>query len=167
MSIEDMAIFGTLPWAFLLVTCLAWGVIADVIKAKIKHHVFWRRIVFSVALVWSGIFILLMPTASTSIEAVIYLCIAFIGFGSGWAICWALPIEYAGAQAGLVSGFMNCWGQLAGILVPLIIGYLVSDGHWDHAFWFTAGMTFVGAIVLAGTSRYNTGVKQAETAPVA
>jgi MFS family permease len=144
--------------------CLCWGYIVDLIKTKTKHHIFWRRILFSVALAWSAVFVLLMQTASTPIMAVIYLCVAFVALGSSWPICWVLPIEYGGPKAGLVGGLMNSWGQLAGILTPLITGYLVSGGEWERAFWFAAAAAFVGAIVLAGTSNYNTGVKESDAA---
>ncbi len=59
----------------------------------------------------------------------------------------------------MITAFMNLWGQVAGILAPLITGYVIADGQWDKAFLVTAVFAILGAILVAVTSRYATGVK--------
>ncbi len=162
LSVRDMAIFSTIPWACLFVSMNVMGSVVDWVKNNVKHSIFWRRMIMVGGLTWAAIFVFLMQSAQTSTTAVIFLCIAFVGLSISWPVAWALPIEYAGAKAGVVAGFMNSWGQLAGILTPIVIGYIISGGQWARAFWFAAVASIAGAVLLGVTSRYSTGVKEIE-----
>jgi MFS family permease len=162
LSVHDMAIFSTIPWASLFVSMNVMGYAVDWVKNNVKHSVFWRRMMLAAGLLWTAIFVFLMQGAETSTTAVIYLCIAFVGLSVSWPVAWALPIDYAGANAGVVAGFMNSWGQLAGISTPIIIGYLIAGDQWERAFWYAAAAAVVGTLLIAFTSKYSTGVKDVE-----
>jgi MFS family permease len=88
-----------------------------------------------------------------------YICTAFVGLAFTWPVGFSLPIEYAGLRAGVITGFLNCWGQGASIIQPLITGYVAATNNWSQAFGWAAGFSLGGAIVVLVTSKYNTGVK--------
>jgi ACS family glucarate transporter-like MFS transporter len=161
LSVQEMAIFSTIPWACLFVAMNIMGYLVDWVKNNVKHNIFWRRMILAAGMAWTAVFVFLMQTAATAPIAVTYLCIAFVGLATSWPVAWALPIDYAGPKAGVVAGFMNSWGQLAGITTPLIIGYLIAGGKWGNAFWYAAGASIVGTVLIGFTSRYATGVTEA------
>ena len=79
---------------------------------------------------------------------IFFLALAF--FGSGMAlISWVfVSILSPKNLIGLTGGVFNFMGNLASIVVPIVIGYLAKDGHFEPA------LVFVGALGLLGASSY-------------
>jgi len=167
MSVQDMAVFSTIPWVVLFVFMNIAGFIVDYVKNNTVHSIFWRRMILVAGYVWCGTFILQIQNVQTSKQALMYICIAFVGLGFTWPVGFSLPIEYAGLKAGLITGFLNCWGQGVSIIQPLITGYVAATNNWGLAFVWAAGFSLAGAVVVLVTSRYNTGVQKVGSAAAA
>ncbi|MEO8563353.1 MAG: MFS transporter [bacterium] len=77
-----------------------------------------------------------------------FLTLAF--FGNGLAsITWSLVSAIAPERLlGLTGGVFNFVGNLSGISVPIIIGYLARD------YGFSAGLTYVAVLALLGAMSY-------------
>jgi len=166
MSVQEMAGLATIPWLVLFCTMNFGGWVVDVIKRKSKHSIFWRRMVFAGGFVWSAIFIYPLQSVETSGQAVVLISLAFLGLGWTWPVASALPIEYAPRKAGLITGFMNSWGQVAGIVAPIITGAVIAGGKWDKAFLVAAVISLLGALLVAIPSRYSTGVTGQAEVPI-
>lgn len=158
MSVEEMAVFGTIPWAVLFVMMNVAGFIVDWVKNNTKHNVFWRRMILVAGYLLCAASIMMIQNVQTSNQALTYICIALVGLAFTWPVGFSLPIEYGGSNAGFLTAFLNCFGQFAAIISPLITGYVASTNNWGHAFWWAAVFALGGAIVVLVTSRYNTGV---------
>jgi len=79
---------------------------------------------------------------------ILFLAVAF--FGNGLAsIAWVFVSLMAPKKLiGLTGGAFNFIGGLAGIIVPIVIGYLVEGGD------FSPALFFIGAIALLGLISY-------------
>ncbi len=79
---------------------------------------------------------------------IFFLALAF--FGSGMAlISWVfVSILSPKNLIGLTGGVFNFMGNLASIVVPIVIGYLAKDGHFEPA------LVFIGALGLLGACSY-------------
>ena len=88
-----------------------------------------------------------------------FLTVAF--FGNGLAsITWSLVSAIAPERLlGLTGGVFNFIGNLSGITVPIIIGYLARD------YGFSAGLTYVAVIALLGAMSYVFVVGEVERLP--
>ncbi|MEP7143881.1 MAG: MFS transporter [Ferruginibacter sp.] len=77
---------------------------------------------------------------------IFFMCISF--FGNGFAsITWIFVSTLApGHLVGLTGGVFNCIGNLSGIVVPIAIGYLASDGHFAPALILVAALGLAGAL---------------------
>lgn len=77
---------------------------------------------------------------------IIFMCISF--FGNGFAsITWVFVSTLAPRHlVGLTGGVFNCIGNLSGIIVPIVIGYLARDGHFAPALIFVASLGLAGAL---------------------
>ena len=75
---------------------------------------------------------------------IVFLSLAF--FGNGLAsIAWIFVSHLAPKKLiGLVGGCLNAIGSLAGVTVPIVIGFLVSDGDFRPALFFVAFLALVG-----------------------
>ncbi len=98
---------------------------------------------------------------STDTAAIIFfMALAF--FGAGMAlISWVfVSILSPKHLIGLTGGVFNFMGNLASIVVPIVIGYLVKDGDFKPA------LVFIGALGLIGACSYIFLVGKIERAPV-
>ena len=56
-------------------------------------------------------------------------------------------LDVAPDHAGVVTGFMNTFGNLGGLIGPLVVGLMVDRlGSWTLPFYVTAGVYFAGAL---------------------
>jgi ACS family glucarate transporter-like MFS transporter len=60
--------------------------------------------------------------------------------------CWAAPLDIAAAHAGVVTGLMNTFGNLGGLIGPIVVGWAVDRLHsWTLPFHITAIVYAAGA----------------------
>jgi len=92
-------------------------------------------------------------------QVILFLSIAF--FGNGMAsITWVFISLIAPQPVlGLAGGVFNFFGNLASIVVPIVIGRLVAGGD------FAPALVFIAAIALAGVCSYVFVVGSAERLP--
>jgi sugar phosphate permease len=81
---------------------------------------------------------------------------------------WAAPLDVAPAHAGVVTGLMNTFGNLGGLVAPWVVGWSVERLHsWTVPFLITAGVYAVGAIAWLAVdptrSIHNSQLKAART----
>jgi MFS family permease len=141
----EMGTFAALP--FLLGTAgnLVGGFLSDGLARKYGLRV-GRRLLGSVSLALSALF--LLATALTTGKAVAVVLLA-LGFGamdcmlpSAWAVCLDVGREYAGA----VSGAMNSAGQAGGFVCSILFGYLIQAfGDYDVPLFVIAAMVLISA----------------------
>lgn len=77
------------------------------------------------------------PFAQSNTAVVLIMSLAFFGKGLG-AIGWAVLSDVAPREmTGLSGGVFNGIGNIAGIVTPIVIGFVVaSTGSFDKALWF-------------------------------
>jgi ACS family D-galactonate transporter-like MFS transporter len=88
-----------------------------------------------------------------------FMTLAF--FGNGLAsITWSLVSAIAPERLlGLTGGVFNFFGNLSGITVPIVVGYLARD------YGFSAGLTYVAVLALIGAASYVFVVGKVERLP--
>ena len=86
---------------------------------------------------------------SSDWAVILFMAIAF--FGQGMAgLSWALVSDVAPRKMiGLTSSLINFFTNLAGIITPMVIGYIISiTGSFFHA------LTYIGLVSLVGVFSY-------------
>ena len=147
ISFVKAGFLASLPFLAAFVGVLSSGVLSDFMVRRGATLGFARKVP-----IVSGLLL------STSIIGANYvdrpaLIIAFMTlafFGNGLAsITWSLVSAIAPERLlGLTGGVFNFFGNLSGISVPIIIGYLARD----HG--FSAGLTYVAVLALLGALSY-------------
>ena len=76
---------------------------------------------------------------------IFFMALAF--FGNGFAtITWVFVSTLAPKSLiGLTGGVFNFIGNLASIVIPIVIGYLAKDGNFQPALIFIGSVTVIGA----------------------
>ena len=76
---------------------------------------------------------------------IFFMALAF--FGNGFAtITWVFVSTLAPKELiGLTGGVFNFIGNLASVVIPIVIGHLARDGNFEPALFFIGSVTLIGA----------------------
>ena len=90
----------------------------------------------TLAAVWSA------PPVAKAVLLALALASADFALGACWAVC----LDVGATHAGVVTGFMNTFGNLGGLVGPLVVGQMVEQwGSWTYPFYITAAVYAMGA----------------------
>jgi MFS family permease len=91
--------------------------------------------------------IVFVPLASSRSLLVALLVASCISFGFYYSNAWAVTQTLAGPEAvGRWSGLKNLFGNLSGVIAPLVTGFLVErHGTFTSVFYIVAGLLLTGA----------------------
>ena len=147
LSEEEMAVFAALPFVLGAAGNLVGGFLRDGLSRRYGRRV-GRRLVGSVCLALSAVFLLATALTTGKTSGVVLLA---LGFGvmdgmlpSAWAVCLDVGKQYAGS----VSGAMNTAGQAGGFACAALFGYLVKwYGNYNLPLMVIAAMVRVSAVL--------------------
>ena len=81
------------------------------------------------------------------IARAVLLAFALASADLALAACWAVCLDVGADHAGVVTGFMNTFGNLGGLVGPIVVGVAVDRWHsWSMPFYITAGVYATGAV---------------------
>ena len=147
MDYVKAGVLASLPFLAAFVGVLCSGVLSD---AMVRRG--WSLGAARKTPVVAGLLLSTTIVGANYVErpglVIAFLALAF--FGNGLAsITWSLVSAIAPARLlGLTGGVFNFVGNLSGITVPLVVGYLARD----HG--FAAGLAYVAALALVGALAY-------------
>jgi MFS family permease len=94
-------------------------------------------------------FLLLGSTAiEDRLSKAVLIALALASADLGLAAAWAVCLDVGRRHAGVVTGAMNTFGNLGGMLAPLVVGYVVQRfGSWTVAFQVSAAIYAMGGLL--------------------
>jgi MFS transporter, ACS family, glucarate transporter len=89
--------------------------------------------------------------ASILVEApvakALLLALALASADFALSACWAVCLDVAPNHAGVVTGFMNTFGNLGGLVGPFVVSLMVDRlGSWTLPLYVTAAVYLAGAV---------------------
>jgi MFS family permease len=108
---------------------------------------FARCAVLVVGMGGSLVFLLPMVSATDPLTAVWFLSASFFFLEITNPVLWTLPLDIAGKYAGTAGGMMNTGFGVAGMVSPVVFGYLIEKtGSYNVPFNISAGLLAVGML---------------------
>ena len=105
-----------------------------------------RRIMAYIGFTGAAFFLVLSTQVGDPLYAM--LCIGVASFCNDLVMpgTWAAAMDVGGKYAGTLSGAMNMWGNVGGLLSPLMIGYLLhwTNNNWNLTFYVSAAIYVAG-----------------------
>lgn len=148
-SIMKMGVYGMLPYLGAFVATNFAGYVSDRLIPKFGVTRA-RKYIMYVAFGGSALFLYLGAMAATGEMAVLWITLAVSFLSMNFSSFWALPIDLAPKNAGLVSGVMNTFGTIAGIAAPIVTGFIVNaTGSWVYALGVAIVLSIIGIFVCA------------------
>ena len=145
-SLNSVALVGAMPYVFMAISSVSCGMLADRWIARGASPVRVRRGFLVTGLVLTAV--LLPATLLPRIEfAVAGLFLACLTFGIYASNLFSLTQTLAGPEAaGRWTGFQNACGNLAGIVSPVVTGWIVTrTGQFQFAFVAAGFACLLGA----------------------
>ncbi|HEE5401247.1 MFS transporter [Acinetobacter baumannii] len=138
MSIMEAGMVAVIPAICGFSGGLLGGVISDFMIKQGYSNTVARKTPFVVGMLLATTLILCNFT-NTQWIVIVLMALAFFGKGLA-AVGWAVVSDAAPKEAlGLTGGVFNGLGNIAGIITPLVIGYIVSlTGSFEWALYFVA-----------------------------
>ncbi len=143
MSILKVGFVASVPAICGFFGGILGGVFSDYLLRCGNSLTFSRKTPIVIGMLLATSIILCNYTDST-VAVVALMALAFFGKGFG-ALGWPVISDTAPKEvAGLCGGIFNAFGNVASIVTPLVIGYLVKELHS-----FNGALIFVGASAIA------------------
>jgi ACS family glucarate transporter-like MFS transporter len=148
MSMLKVGFMASLPYAGAFVGGIVGGYISDWLLKRGKSLGVARKTPIIIGFLFSSIIVLANYTSSAALIMLI-MSVAFFAKGMAGAT-WTLVGDMSPKEIlGLSGGIFNTSGNLAGIVIPIVVGYILSTTHS-----FSAALFFIGAVLLIGALSY-------------
>ena len=140
-TILKMGVYASLPWVAGMVVPPLIGMFSDHLLARGHSRTIARKLPLVLCQVFAASIVILNWISAPSV--VVGLLVFVVSLECAFsAMLWTVPPELArGGEAATLAGIMNTAGSLAGILSPMITGFLV-----------VATGSFTVAFIVAGTA---------------
>lgn len=147
-SMEQMAVFGSLPFLGMAVATLTGGWVSDQWIARGGSPTFVRKTFAVTGLLLCGGLMLPVSFVGSPSLSLGLLIAASISLGLFTSNVWAITQTLSGAEAaGKWTGIQNFIGNLGGVVSPIVAGVVVEKtGVFFLAFAAAAGILVLGAM---------------------
>jgi MFS transporter, ACS family, glucarate transporter len=145
-SLKSMGIAASFPWLAICITTMTAGIIGDKIVAAgmSKHKA--RTLFGGASLIGCCIFLYLGAIATVPWQNVLWLSLSLGSLGFTFPASWAACLDLGGKFSGSVSGWMNLWGNIGGILAPITTAWIATQYGWEAAITATSASAIVGVL---------------------
>jgi MFS family permease len=145
-TLNSVALWGALPYLFIAVSSMGGGVLADRWISRGAAPVRVRRGFLVTGLILTSAILpsVLLPRVEWAVACLFVACLAFGIYASN---LFSLTQALAGPEAaGRWTGFQNACGNLAGIVSPMLTGWIVTKtGGFAAAFVAASLACLLGA----------------------
>lgn len=148
MAWLKVGFFAVLPFIAASAGVLAGGVLSDALVKKTGSATFGRKLPIVSGLLLAS---LIAIAAFVKSDAVVIAVMSAAFFGQGMSnLGWTLISDVAPRRlVGLTGGVFNLCTNLAGIVTPIVIGFVVA-----RTGSFFGGLAFIGAVAVVGALSY-------------
>ena len=146
-NLKEMALFTALPLLAGVIGDTLGGTISDMVYRRTGNLKMARRIMLVIGMGGSLVFILPVVGTQDPMMAVALLSASFFFLELTNAVLWSLPLDIAGAYAGTAGGMMNTGFGVAGMISPVVFGYLIqTTGSYEVPFGVSAALLGIGCV---------------------
>ncbi len=146
-DLKHLALFTSLPLLAGVVGDTLGGVVSDTVYKRTGNLKLARRAMLVIGLGGALVFILPVVYTHDPLMAVALLSASFFFLELTNAVLWSLPLDIAGEYAGTAGGMMNTGFGVAGMISPVVFGFLVqTTGSYEVPFGVSALLLAVGVV---------------------
>ena len=145
-SLAKMGIWAAAPWISLMAVVTLCGHYSDkLLRNGMSQNMVKTATGAAGILLCAGALYISTRTADPMMN-VLWLSVSLGSLGLTMSASWSSVITMGGKFAGSVSGWMNFWGNIGGVLAPTVTAWFATNYGWQAALAATAVTGICGAI---------------------
>jgi sugar phosphate permease len=145
-SLVTSGVFSSLPFVLAGAANLAGGWMTDRL-ARAGNLRSARVGVGAVSFATCAGLVVLSTIVGAPVAKAVLLALALASADFALGACWAVCLDVGAAHAGVVTGFMNTFGNLGGLVGPMVVSLMVERWQsWTYPFYVTAAVYAMGAV---------------------
>ncbi|WP_242452132.1 MFS transporter [Providencia rettgeri] len=125
-SLTQMGVAASFPWLAICIAVLTAGSISDWLLNKGYSQLVARGYIAITGFILFIVGICGAAQTESAIASVAWLTLALGSLGLPVVTSWAIAADKGRQYAGSVSGWMNLWGNLGGVISPILCGWLAQ-----------------------------------------
>jgi len=149
LNLKSVGWYLTIPWLVGAVFLKAGGILSDYLYVKTGKSRLARSHLIWVSQLLAALFFVLLSFTHT-----LGLSLVFLSLGLGFGLMpqpafFSINIDVAKERAGSAQGITSSCLSLAGIIAPLLTGWLIDlTGNYQGAFLLLAGFTVIAVVTV-------------------
>ncbi|WP_052118348.1 MFS transporter [Erwinia oleae] len=170
LSIDKAGIGAMFPYMMAMAGVLCGGTLSDMLLKRGFSRTLARKLPVMAGMLLTCSIALVNFFQDSPVIAIAILSVAFFAnaFSNlGWVVCSDVIPRHL---IGTIGGFLNIFGNLSGIVSPIIIGVILQRTHnFQYAMWYIAAVALLGFLaylLLVGRIEVITPPGDDEKAPV-
>lgn len=145
LSIDKAGIGAMFPYLMAMAGVLCGGTLSDYLLKRGRSRTFARKLPVMAGMLLTCSIALVNFFQDSPVIAIAILSVAFFAnaFSNlGWVVCSDVIPRHL---IGTLGGFLNIFGNLSGIVSPIIIGVILQRTHnFQYAMWYIAAVALAG-----------------------
>jgi ACS family glucarate transporter-like MFS transporter len=122
------------------------GWVADKMVAAGMSKFNARTLFGSAGLIICCVTLYLGAVARVPWQNVMWMSFSLGSLGLSFNASWAACLDIGGKYSGSVSGWMNLWGNIGGVLAPVVTAWIATRYSWRAAIIVTSASAFIGVL---------------------
>jgi len=147
-TIKEMGFYTMVPYVAMVIGSNATGWIADYWIKQTGAITFTRKAVHSISLISAALFLVLLAGAETKVSVITLVTLALGMLSMTGSSTGPNAMDIGPRYAGIIMGMQTTAGNIAGVIVPIVVGLIVSlSGRWDLVFYGAAFILLLGVVI--------------------
>jgi MFS family permease len=148
LALAGFAAFTSLVLSAGVVSDTLGGMLSDRLLARTRSIRTARRTNLVIGLAGSMLALIPSLLVHNLVLVTISLALSFFFLELTNSVLWAIPMDIAPEHAGVASGLMNTGFGVAGIVSPIVFGFLIDrTGNWQLPFGLSVALLAVGTLL--------------------
>ncbi len=146
-SLSKMGLWAAAPWLSLMAVVSCCGYLSDKAIAAGFSQNLVKTSTGAVGILLCACTLFIATRTAGPMMNVFWLSVALGSLGLTMSASWSSVISMGGRFAGSVSGWMNFWGNIGGVLAPSVTAWVATTYGWQAALAVTAVSGIAGAVL--------------------
>ncbi|MGW6196909.1 MFS transporter [Kribbella sp. NPDC055110] len=148
LALAGFALFTTLVLSAGVVSDTLGGMLSDRLLARTRSLRTARRVNLVIGLAGSMLALIPSLLVHNLVLVTTSLAVSFFFLELTNSVLWTIPMDIAPDHAGVASGLMNTGFGVAGIVSPIVFGFLLDrTGNWQLPFGLSVGLLAAGTLL--------------------
>lgn len=147
-SLKEMGFYAMLPYIAMVIGSNGAGWLADYCITRTGNITRVRKLFHSVALIGAAVLLIFLAQAQSKPSVILLMTLALGIMSMTGSTTGPNAMDIAPRYAGIIMGLQTTAGNIAGVIVPVVVGLIVSmTGRWEPIFYIASALLVFGVVI--------------------